>query len=479
MSAVFADAGRHGEGPLARLFAEATTLEQAGRFAEAETLLRQALQIAPEHPHAIHMMGIVAFRSGNEEEACRLMERSIALSPNTGLYYRNICAIYRALGRLEAARAAGLRAVSLTPEDPHAHANLAIVHYDLLELDEAFACCERALTLKPDYPEAHFEKAEIQLLRGDYEAGWEEYEWRFQLPQAAGMLPKTEKPQWDGAPIAEGRLLLVADQGFGDVIQFSRYIPWAATRCRELLIAGSSELKPILSQFSELRGIYNRWDEIPEYVAYCPLSSLPRLAGTRPETIPAPIPYLRADLARTAAWAARLNDLLPKGFFRVAIAWAGRPAHNNDRNRSSSLPQWQAILATEGVAFLALQKGVACKQVGEFFGDAALYSLGPSVTDFADTMAILDCVDLVISVDTSLAHLAGAMGRPVWVMLPFAPDWRWLLQRADTPWYPSMRLYRQHAPRDWEELTARVAADLLRHVTEQEQAESPQWKMSA
>src|SRR5579885_3673943 len=158
MSAVFADAGRHGEGPLARLMAEASTLEQASRLQEAEALLRQALQVAPEHPHAIHMLGIVAFRSGNEEEACRLMERSIALSPNTGLYYRNICAIYRALGRLEAGRAAGLRAVSLTPDDPHAHANLAIIHYDLLELDEAFACCERALALKPIIPKRILKK---------------------------------------------------------------------------------------------------------------------------------------------------------------------------------------------------------------------------------------------------------------------------------------------------------------------------------
>jgi len=479
MSAVFADAGRHGEGPLARLMAEASTLEQASRLQEAEALLRQALQVAPEHPHAIHMLGIVAFRSGNEEEACRLMERSIALSPNTGLYYRNICAIYRALGRLEAGRAAGLRAVSLTPDDPHAHANLAIIHYDLLELDEAFACCERALALKPDYPEAHFEKAEVLLLRGDYEAGWEEYEWRFQLPQAAGMLPKTEKPQWDGAPIAEGKLLLVADQGFGDVIQFSRYIPWAAGRCSELVIAASSELKPILSQFSELQGIYHRWDEVPDYAAYCPLSSLPRLAGTRPETIPASIPYLRADPARVAAWAARLNDLLPEGFFRVAIAWAGRAAHNNDRNRSSTLAQWQAILATDRVAFLALQKGPPCQQIGAYYGDAALVSLGPSLLDFGDTMAILESVDLVISVDTSLGHLAGAMGRPVWLMLPFAPDWRWLLHRTDTPWYPTMRLYRQRAPRDWEELTARVAADLLRHARAKEETESPQWKMSA
>jgi hypothetical protein len=337
--------------------------------------------------------------------------------------------------------------------------NLAIIHYERLEIDECLDCARRALALDPTLPGAHFELAEALLLQGDMARGWEEYEWRFRIAGAAPLMPATDKPQWDGTPMRE-TLLLVADQGFGDVIQFSRYIPWAAERCADIAIACSTEVFSLLRQIYPAARLFQRWDEAGAYAAFCPLSGLPRLHGTRVENVPAPIPYLRANPARVSAWAERLGRLVPAGYKRVGVVWAGRPTHNNDRNRSASLAAFAPLAAVPGIALVALQKGPAVAQSGNYFGRAPLVNIGAEIRDYDDTMAILANLDLLVTVDTSVAHLAGAMGRNVWIMLPRAPDWRWLRDREDTPWYPTLRLFRQDATRDWRVVTAAIAARL-------------------
>jgi Flp pilus assembly protein TadD len=436
--------------------------EQNGRLDEAEALLARIREAAPNHPHAIHLQGIVSYRRGRVEEARTLMEKSIELAPDVALYPRNICEVYRATGRYEEAVAAGKRAVTLAPDDPHALLNLGIIHYDRLEIEETLGCTERALQLAPQLPGAHFERAESLLLTGRFAEGWEEYEWRFKLPSAGKLMPDTDKPQWDGTPFSDGKLLLIADQGFGDVIQFSRFIPWAATRCPDLVMACSGETRPLLAQYPQLKSLHIRWEDVPEWKTYIPLSGLPRLHGTRLENIPAPIPYLRADPDLVSRWAARLDHLLPPGYRRVGLAWAGRPAHNNDRNRSTTLANLAPIADLDRVAIVSLQKGPGTAQIGQYLGRAPLLNLGPELRDFLDTMAVLECLDLLVTVDTAVGHLAGAMGRPAWLMLAHAPDWRWLRGREDTPWYPSLRLFRQAAPRAWKPLAEQVAAALAR-----------------
>jgi hypothetical protein len=208
--------------------------------------------------------------------------------------------------------------------------------------------------------------------------------------------------------------------------------------------------------------IFDQWETRPDFAAYCPLSGLPRLAQTTLETIPAPIPYLRADPQKTAGWADRLSGLAPAGYRRVGIAWAGRPTHVNDRNRSAALAAFTPLAELAHVALVSLQKGPAQAQIGAYWGRAPLINLGPEIADFTDTMAVLEALDLVVTVDTAVAHLAGAMGRPVWLMLPFAPDWRWPLNRADSPWYPSARLFRQPAPLQWEPVVAESPANSVR-----------------
>jgi Tetratricopeptide repeat/Glycosyltransferase family 9 (heptosyltransferase) len=435
---------------------------QNGKLDEAEALLADTRKAAPDHPHAIHLQGIISFRRGQIAEACTLMERSIGLAPNVPLYARNICEVYRALGRNGEAVAAGRRAVALAPDDLYALLNLAMAHYERQEIAEALAYIEHALTIAPELPNAHFQRAECLLLSSRFEEGWEEYEWRFKLSSARKLMPDTDKPQWDGRRMDDGRLLLIADQGFGDVIQFSRYIPWAASQAAELVMACGSAKRLLLAQFPELKSLHRRWETVPEWTAYVPLSGLPRLHGTRLENIPALVPYLRADPALVERWAGRLDRLLPPGYRRVGIAWAGLATHGNDRNRSTTLAALAPLARLDKVALVSLAKGPAVTQVGQYFGHAPLLNLGPEIRDFRDTMAVLECVDLLVTVDTAVGHLAGAMGRPAWLMLAHAPDWRWLRGRDDTPWYPSLRLFRQRAPRDWRELTERIAAALAR-----------------
>jgi hypothetical protein len=446
--------------PLGEVFGLAVDLERTGKLVEAERLLGRILAVAPTQPDSLHLSGIVAFRLKRPEEALARMEKAIAHGVDTPLYLRNICEVYRTLGRLDEALATASRAVQLSPNDPLCLHNLAIIHYERLEIEQSIACAENALLMNPSLPGAHFELAEALLLKGEMERGWEEYEWRFRIPGAAPLMPATDKPQWDGTAFADATLLLVADQGFGDVIQFSRYIPWAAERCPNIAVACAPETVPLLRQLHPGLHLFQRWDSCPPYRAFCALSGLPRLHGTRLDNVPAPIPYLRADPARSVALRQRLEQLAPPSYRKIGIVWAGRPTHNNDRRRSASLAAFAPIAALPGVALVSLQKGPSADQAGRYFGRAPLINIGAEIKDYDDTMALLDCLDLVVTVDTSVGHLAAAMGRPVWILLATAPDWRWLLERSDSRWYPTVRLFRQTVPRHWGDVMARVASAL-------------------
>jgi tetratricopeptide (TPR) repeat protein len=445
---------------LGEVLNEISAYERDGKLEDAEALAERVLQAAPEHPHVLHLSGIVAYRRGKIPLAIQRMEKSLELSPTVAVYPRNMCEIYRGAGRLDDALRMAERAVELAPEDSRAHFNHALICYERRELDAALAAADRSIELDPAFPEAHFERAEVLLLGGRLAEGWESYEWRFKLKQAEGMLPKTDKPQWDGGNLPEGRLLIVADQGFGDCIQFGRYIPWAAERAPKPVLACSGDLVPILRQIPGLGRIVTRWETTGEFDAYMPLSGMPRIAGTTLETIPAAVPYLHPDPAKIAAWRQRIEALTPRGKKRIGLVWAGRPTHKNDRKRTVKLEQFAPLFARDDVAIVTVQKGDQIAQVGGYFGAAPLVNLGPSIHDFTDTLAILQSLDRLVTIDTSVAHLAGASGVPTSVILPYAPDWRWLLDRDDTPWYPSLRLYRQQRAYEWAGVIERLAAAL-------------------
>ena len=448
--------------PLVELFTIAAGFERAGKLEEADRLFAHILAVAPNQADSLHLSGVVAFRLGRQDEAVAKVEKAIQHGIDIALYLRNLCEIYRTLNRLDDAVATGRRAAQLAPNDPLCLHNLAVLYYERLEIDESIACADAALRIDPDLASAHLSRAEGLLIQGNLAEGWEEYEWAFRIPSVPKMMPPTNRPQWRGRPFDDATLLLVADQGFGDVIQFSRYIPWVLERCPNVVLGCSSEMVPILRQFLPSSRIFYDWQNCPPFQAFCRLSGLPRLHGTRLDSIPAPIPYLHADPARAAAMAQRLNALIPGTRKRIGIVWAGRPTHNNDIRRSARLSDFAPLADLPDIALISLQKGPSAAQAGLYFGRAPLINVGAEIADYDDTMALLHCLDLVVTVDTSVAHLAAALGKPVWVLLARSPDWRWLMNRDDTPWYPTMRLFRQTVSRQWSAVMQNVADALKR-----------------
>ena len=446
--------------PLDELLRVAGEFSGAGRLHDAERILNRILSAVPHEPRVLHEKGVLLFRSGRHEAAAEMIEHAIRLAPEAMAFRRSLCPIYERLGRYDDALRVGHEALATAPGDLQTLHNLALTHYRKLELDHCIALARRALAVDPAAPGPHLQLAEALLLSGEFAGGLREYEWRYRIAGAPPLLPPTDRPQWDGTPLVDATLLLIADQGFGDSIQFSRYIPWVCARCTRVVIAADPLLHPLIRQVQPALELVESWDRCPPFAAYCPLSGLPRLHGTTLDTIPGEIPYLHADPARAEVWRARLQDLLQPGTRRIGISWAGRPTHNNDHNRSISLDAFAPIAGMDGISLVSLQKGPAQQAIANYFDRAALLNLGAEISDFVDTMAIIEALDLVVCVDTALAHLAGAMGKPVWILLPYAPDWRWLLGRSDSPWYPTARLFRQSNPGDWSSVVRRIAEAL-------------------
>ncbi len=446
--------------PALEIFAIAAEYVKAGRLDAADRLVGHILAVAPGHAEALHLRGTIAFRKGRLLDAADTMEKAMRLGAAGPLHYRNISEVYRQLGRLDEGAAAATRAVALEPSEPFGHFNLAMVEYDRLRIDASIAAARAAILRNPKMPEAHMKLGQALLVSGDLAAGWEHYEWRYQIPGAAPLVPVSDRKQWDGTHLGSNRLLLIADQGYGDVIMFGRSIAWARERCPVLTIACSPEMRPIIEQLAPGADIVVRWEDCAEYFAYLPLSGLPRVAGIRLEHLPGSVRYLKTNPALAQRWKTRIDTALPGKAMRIAVCWAGRLTHNNDRNRSIPLDVLAPLARMSNVSFVSLQKGPAAAQCASWPGPAPLLNLDTEIESFEDSAAILEAVDVLVSVDTSLVHLAGALGRPAFVMLPFAPDWRWLLEREDSPWYPSLRLFRQACHGDWAGVVTRIETAL-------------------
>jgi hypothetical protein len=310
----------------------------------------------------------------------------------------------------------------------------------------------RLVELRPGNLVYRFDLAETLLLLGAFERGWREYKYRYSLPTTLERARKVQRPRWDGKPL-NGRAILIHDeQGYGDTLQFLRLVRQVAARGGRVILEVHPALLPFAQRFGAQYVLIPRGALPPAFDVHCELMSLPDILGLRLEDLPGPMPYLTPEPAHVQKWQQRLAGLKRPV---VALVWAGTPTHVNDHNRSMRLAQFAPLGAT-GASFITVQKGHAAAQPAPF----ALVNLDAEITSFEDTAAILSVADLLISVDSAPAHLAGALGRPVWTLLPFVPDWRWLLTREDTPWYPSMRLFRQQRRGDWAEVMARVAAGI-------------------
>ncbi|WP_119310116.1 glycosyltransferase family 9 protein [Cohaesibacter haloalkalitolerans] len=300
---------------------------------------------------------------------------------------------------------------------------------------------------------ARFDLAESLLLLGDFARGWKEYRWRYQQPHTHSFERRVQHPRWNGSPIPGKTLLIHDEQGFGDSLQFLRLVSRAKTLSgANILLEVTPPLLPIASRMGCFDAIASRGDLLPAFDMHCELMSLPFVTKLAIDDLPGPVPYLSPDPERVAFWRKRL-EWLPRPL--VALVWAGNPSHANDANRSMQLSEL-APLASLGLTFVAVQKGPAAKQAVGAPGGLKIELINRDINDFDDTAAILEVADLLISVDSAPVHLAGALGRPAWALLPFVPDWRWLLDRDDTPWYPSLRLFRQKRRGDWSTVVSKL-----------------------
>ncbi len=419
-----------------------------GHFAAALAAADEALRIGGPTADALYLRGTAMNGLHQPEAALEALEAASALDPAHAAIRLNLGNAYADLDQLETAERHIRQAIAFDPTMVEAHASLGFILLSQGRYADAVAACNAALALDPKSPEAHWNLATALLLTGDYIGGFQEYEWHKRHRDFCGYYRDLPGLLWTGASLDGQTLLVDADQGLGDTIQLARYIPRLAARGARVLLACSPHLIPLMSGLPGLIAAVPRDDNLPAYNCWVDQMSLPRLFATEPGTIPSPAGYLVADPDRQRRWADRLPDA------RIGLCWAGNPLHSNDRRRSMPLGCARSLVCP---GMVSLQTGLRAPEAVEI----GLTDLSSSLTDFAETAALVANLDLVITVDTALAHLAGALGVPTWLMLPYAPDWRWLVGRDDTPWYDTMRLFRQPAPGDWASVTAAIWKLLL------------------
>jgi tetratricopeptide (TPR) repeat protein len=473
-------------------FNRGNVLQDLGRPAEAVASFEATLEIRPDHVGALNNRGLALLGLQRPAEALASFERALAIQPDHVRALNNLGNTLQALHRPGEALASYDRALAIRPDYAEAHYNRGIVlrdlrrpaealasfdsalaidpsHVDALnnrgivlrDLDrphEALSSYDRALVLAPGYAEAHSNRSGVALLLGDFERGWEEFEWRWRVPEIAPWRREFAQPLWRGDTSLEGRtILLHAEQGFGDAIQFVRYVPLVAARGATVVLEVPPPLSDLFSRIAGAALVVARGAALPAFDCHCPLLSLPLAFKTRLETIPTTVPYLSPAPDRVLKWQPRLPRSGPR---RVGIAWAGNANFKGDLTRSIGLARLSPLLSVAGVQLVSLQKELRDGDRDILRSRPQVIQLGDAIDDFADTAAIMSQLDLVISSDTSVAHLAGALGKPVWVLLQYVADWRWLRGRSDNPWYPTARLFRQPKIDDWASVVGQVEREL-------------------
>jgi tetratricopeptide (TPR) repeat protein len=432
-------------------------LRDAGDPEGAVTCFRRALAADPALAAAGLNLGIALRRLGRLDDAEAAARAAVARAPELPEAHDSLGSVLADQGRLEAAADSFRHALQLRPAYAAAQDNLGTVLKEMGRVEAAIDCFRAAVATQPDLANAHHNLAMALLATGAMAEAWPEYEWRWRTPRMAAAARAFAQPQWRGEPAAGRTLLIHAEQGFGDSIQFCRYATLAAAGGWRVILEAPPTLVRLLRGLDGVAQVIARGDALPAFDLQCPMLSLPLAFGTTLETIPASVPYLHADAAAADTWAGRLGT----GALRVGLAWAGSPATIADRRRSIPPALLAPLLDVAGVELFSLQK------TPDPAADPRIRDVMAEMGDFADTAALVANLDLVIAVDTAVAHLAAALGRPVWLLDRFDPDWRWLLGRQDSPWYPTLRIYRQPAPGDWHNVIAAVAADFAKTARRQ------------
>ena len=431
------------------------------QWQNAVDAFKEALSHQPVMAVACLDMGNALRELDRFEDALSAYDRAVSLRPAYAEAWSNRGVLLKRMGRMQEALQSYQKAIALEPDFVDALVNCSTLLKEMMDLDASMAMNRRALTLKPDNSGAHLNLAICHLLRGEFHEGFTHYEWRWKTEQLQASVRPFVQPLWTGEQSLHGKtVLLHAEQGLGDTVQFCRYASLLKHMGATVLMEVQAPLLPLLHSLDGVDVWLRQGDALPVFDYQCPLLSLPWALKTTPETVPVAVPYLAADAEKVAEWGSRLGSSSRK---RVGLVWSGRPEHKNDHNRSMSLQLLEPLLRSD-MEFHGLQKEFRAADLALNPAAMGIRLWADQLTSFAETAALISHMDLVIAVDTSVAHVAAALGKPVWLMLPYSPDWRWLLGRDDNPWYPGMRLFRQDASANWVSVVQRLQAALSQPV---------------
>lgn len=500
---------------------EAVRLHKSGKWQEAEQKYRQFLQHQPAHPDALHLLGVLLHQKGESHTALRFIQKAISENSHQPLYFNNLGMVLAAMDRDREALAAFTQAINLKsdyaeaynnrgnifkrlsdlpaalsdynnalhfeprfaealnnrgtvfhqqgklkealedyetalkirPEYAQAFNNRGITLQEQGKTTEALTAFDRALQINPDYVDARWNRALALLLTGNFQKGWQEFEWRWMKKEFAAQKKNLPQPFWDGSALNGRTLFLYSEQGAGDNIQFIRFVSMIEKSGGQIIMECEESLASLFATVPGIDRIINPGDPVPDFHVHLPLLSMPHILKITPDIFPAAVPYL---------FPAPFPYRLPAApnQIKVGFLWAGNPRHKNDKNRSIDIHHFSYLFNVANIRFFSLQVGERKQDLAQLNPARKLNDLSAKLTDYSLTAAAIKQLDLVISVDTSVAHLAGAIGARVWVLLPFAPDWRWMLHREDSPWYPTMRLFRQPAPGDWAAVFRKLKKEL-------------------
>lgn len=439
-------------------FALGRLYEGQQRYADAEARYRQVVRHDALHAKGHTNLGCMLHLQGRIPEAVECYRRALRIEPGLPEALRNYALVAGGAEQLREAMDGFERHLARHPQDAQAHHQLAHICLQQGRHEAALAGYERAIALEPDQPEFRFARAQLLLLLGRYKEGWREYEWRWRMHLLNACMRRFTQPRWDGQ-FLEGTLLVQTENGFGDVFQFARYLPLVARRCRRVVVECHPALRELIAGVEGVADVAPEGGPFPPFDAHIPPVALPRLFGTTLETVPWTGPYLRPASQKLQAWSERVAAAGPRAR-KVGLVWAGNPGNLGNRERSLSLDRLAPLARVPGVTFFSLQKGGKPVVPADVPEGMHFVDLTAEIADFSDTAALVAQLDLVIGIDTGVAHLSGALGRPTWVLLPVSPDWRWHLEREDNPWYPGMRLFRRGGDGAWDEPIERVAAAL-------------------
>jgi tetratricopeptide (TPR) repeat protein len=432
-------------------------LKEKDQLDEAISCYQKAIQIDSYMFNAYYNLGDALYSHKQINDAIQCYQKAIELNPNSAESYNNLGYILQEKGQLDEAIIYHHKALQINSTLAEAYNYLGAALQRKAQLEEAMACYQKALQINPTYAFAHEKKSSLLLLTGNFEQGWKEFEWRWKLK---AYRRNFSQRLWDGGYTRNQTILIHSESGFGDTIQFIRYVPLIAEMGAKVIVECQKELCSLIKNIAGVHKVVGRGLQLPIFDLQCPLMRLPIVFDTTLNNMLANTPYLTADPILVKNWKDKIK--LDNSKLNIGLAWAGRKFPYQEK--SCTLDTFQLLTTLNGIGFYSLQKGEDSKQVKNIVEGREFFDYSEDIYDFSDTAALIENLDLVISVDTAVAHLAGALGKPVWTLLPCIPDWRWMLQREDSPWYPSMRLFRQPSIGDWESVLNRVASELQKII---------------